>query len=127
MRTCLGDETDAWRHHYTGPTEKRHGEKNRCPSSSLQVELKLGWDEADRQSVTLKTFRTDLSAPRACSRNHLVRYEAKSMSRVTPHRNVVHLLKVEVASPLHVCLIMEAAAASRGNLAETIAAAPGGR
>ena len=127
MGRMTDDEADGRRYLATRPTDQRHQDKNTRPSSSLQVEVKLGWDQANRQSVALKTFRTDPAASRACSNSHLVKFEADSMDRVTSHRNVVHLIKVMVRSPSNVCLVMEAAAASRGNLMETIAAAPGGR
>ena len=49
------------------------------------------------------------------------------MRRVSSHRNIVRLIEVVVSSPSKVCLVMEAAAACRGDLMEMIAASPAGR
>ena len=96
-------------------------------SSRFDIELKLAWDHASRQSVTLKTVRTNPIAFQDHPCSKLVEYEIKSMDRVARHHNIVRLDDVFVRSPSNVCLVMEAAAASRGNLMETIAAAPEGR
>ena len=97
------------------------------PSSSLHIELTLGWDRSNRQSVALKTFRTDPPLFRGHPGCRLVEYETKAMDRVASHPNIVRLLQVVIRSRSIVCLVMEAAAVSRQDLVETIAAAPGGR
>lgn len=120
MGRTPGVETEAKQHQQT---------QKKPPSASTDVELKLGWDHANRQSVALKTFRTDPSnfQDHRCNQLHVVEHEVKSMMRITPHNNIVGLVDFVARSPSNVCLVMEAAAASRRNLMETIAAAPEGR
>ena len=105
--------------------QQQHGKPPSPPS--LKVQLKLGWDQANRTSVALKTFRTDPYIFDDHPSRQLVEYEIKSMDRVSSHNNIVRLHNVVVVSPSKFCLVMEAAAGSRGNLMETIAAAPDGR
>ena len=111
------------------PAEQRHHKSLEKPPSTaaLDIELKLGWDQGNRQSVALKTFRTDPATFQDYLCSSLLEYEIKSMDRVAPHRNIVRLVDVMVKSPWNVCLVMEAGAVSRGNLVEAIASAPEGR
>lgn len=112
----------------TRKAEQNH-QRQRKPrsSSSLDVQLKLGCDQANGHSVALKTFRTHPYIFDNHPRRQLVEYEIKSMDRTASHNNIVRLHDVVVKSLSTVCLVMEAAAGSRGNLMETIAAAPDGR
>eukprot|EP00752_Nemacystus_decipiens_P010543 g9388.t1 len=127
MRRNQGDKTKS----RLSTIETREDEHQQLPKTSLSSQvgmtLKLAWDHANRQSVALKTFRTGPVAFEDHPCSQLVEYEIKSMDRVASHPNVVRLVDVMVRSPSNVCLVMEAAAASRGNLMETIAAAPAGR
>ena len=93
----------------------------------MKVKLELGWDQANRKSVALKTFRTDPYTFDDHPCRQLVEYEIKSMDRLSSHTNIVRLHDVTVKSLSRVCLVMEAAAASRRTLMEVIADAPDGR
>lgn len=126
-RNKAGDKkTDAGRSTDTDQHQRRQ-KKPISSSSSLDVELKLGWDHASRQSVALKTYRTDPYVFEDHPCRQLVEYEIKSMDRISFHHNIVRLVEVMVRSPSNVCLVMEAAAGSRGNLMETISAASNGK
>lgn len=128
MGRNLGAKADARVSTNTRQAEQHHQPKENPRSSSFDVELKLGWDHANRRSVAMKTFRTFPSAfqdDTSCSQ--LVEYEIKSMDRVASHQNIVRLVDIVVRSPSNICLVMEAATASHASLMETIAAAPEGR
>lgn len=121
MERTIDQTRDVWL-----STNTKQREQHRS-LPSLNSQLKLSWDQANRQSVALQTVRTHpfMFDDHPC--RQLVEYEVKSMDRVSSHANIVRLHDVVVKSPSKVCLVMEAAAASRGTLMETITAAPEGR
>ena len=122
-----GDDTHARLFANNSRANQHQHVPKKDPSSRVDIELKLAWDHASRQSVAFKTVRTDPIDFEDHPCSQLVEYEIKSMDRVASHSNIVRLVDVFVRSPSNVCLVMEAAAVSRGNLMETIAAAPEGR
>eukprot|EP00903_Cladosiphon_okamuranus_P017332 g15969.t1 len=111
----------------TSKHQRHHWPHEPRPPSSLNIKLKLRWDEAYRESVTLKVFSTEPYTFDNHPCRQLVEYEIKSMDRVSSHANIVRLHDVRVISPSKFYLVMEAAVASRGDLMETITAAPEGR
>ena len=131
MGRTLGDETDATLSNHKGRENQhchqQHPQEKSLSSSRLDIELKLAWDRGSAQSAALKIIRTDPVAFNDHPCSQLVEYEIKAMDRVASHHNVMRLITVRVRSPSNICLVMEAAAACRGNLMETITAAPEGR
>ena len=127
MRRNQGDDTAARVFTNKSRANQPQNVPKNSSSSRLDIELKLAWDHAKVKSVAFKTVRTNPIDFEDHPCSQLVEYEIKSMDRVASHPNIVRLHDVFVRSPSNVCLVMEAAAVSRGNLMETIAAAPEGR
>lgn len=97
-------------------------------ASPGNIRMRLRWDRSRNQRVAVKTIKCTGSSPFAEDLvSRLVAFEVAAMDRIIPHPNVVRLLEVPQASPAGACLVMEADALSRGDLMQTINAAPKGR
>ena len=132
MRIHHGDESGDKRGVRFPPLSPTTGRKQRpqhkAQTHVVDIKMSLSWSHARRQSVAMKTYfsgSTHILDDDPIRR--LVAYEVACMDRVIPHPNIVLLLEAMKTSRRQVCLVMEAAAASRDDLMATISAAPEGR